>query len=238
MISSAPLFLYRPKCVSISPATILRLRSRTPGVLIFQLSLGDAELFALPEVSGHFGGVDDVLAGQTGDVGAGTATYFRSITAAFIPFLANAQARYLPLTRRCPAPLDRILPGCETGNVCGHEMKNVLAWIDVVLTVVIPRFWAIWKNSAPKQYAAAAQEFSKPIWITSLLRHNSDAEPVCLSLRRKPANLKTREKANPAPVSMRNSRRIYRCELRFPVFCPACLLTEAPLSPRRRIRSP
>src|SRR6266481_2866622 len=89
-------------CTSTSPATILRFRSRMAARLIFQLS------FVIPNSSlrlkydATFALWMMFLLGRHAMFGQEPPTYFRSITAVFIPFLASVQERSLPA-----APLPR-----------------------------------------------------------------------------------------------------------------------------------
>ena len=99
--------LYLPRCISIRPSTILRLRSRTAAMSIFQLRLGDAELLAAAEVGGDLRAVDHVFAGQAGDVRAGA-------------------AKVLPLDYRRPLPLGGQRPRQEFAGLAAAQHDDVI----------------------------------------------------------------------------------------------------------------
>src|ERR1700758_2108860 len=94
--NSAPLPLKLARCISIRPSTIFRLWSRTPAMLICQLS------FVIPN-SSLLAKYEAILAlwimfllGRQAMFGQDPPIYFRSTTTARIPFLAWVQATYLP----------------------------------------------------------------------------------------------------------------------------------------------
>jgi hypothetical protein len=89
--------------------------------------LGDPELRASPEIRGHLGAVNDILAWETGDVRARASDVFRSITTALFPSLANVQARYLPASP---------LPSTTMSYFSGLEI-----WSFILIEVVRARMF-------------------------------------------------------------------------------------------------
>src|SRR4029453_14682027 len=108
--NSAPLDLKLARCISIRPSTIFRLRSRTPVMLIRQLSLVMPNSSLLAKYDATLALWITFLLGRQAIFGQEPPIYFRSTTTARVPFLAWVHAMYLP---------DSPLPKTTTSNVLG-----------------------------------------------------------------------------------------------------------------------
>src|SRR5258706_11193838 len=125
MTSSAPLFLYKSRCISTSPVTILRLRSRTAGISIFQLSLVIPNSSLRRKYEATLALWMTFLLGRQAMLGHEPPTYFRSMTAVFIPFLASVQAMYLPAS---PLPSTRRSYSWGLLVIGGFIKRDVNQW--------------------------------------------------------------------------------------------------------------
>src|SRR6516164_9899476 len=119
----APLALKLARCISTSPLTILRLRSRTADMLIWVLSLVMPNSPLLQKYEATFALWMIFLLGRQAMLGQEPPIYFRSMTTARIPFLAEVQALYLPAS-----PLPSTTRSYSSAVVCIDSVTVSSVW--------------------------------------------------------------------------------------------------------------